>query len=405
MKLKFTKTYKIDFSAEPKPRNVFILMDGTWNDETGRDDSQEVTNIVKLYRLLGEDSDTQISRYFRGIGNDEDNKLWSRVTQGAFGTSEQKIRDDAYTMICKNYQPGDRIFIFGFSRGAASARMLASDLHKKGIPDEITITTKPYANRRGRYIEYRFVNYEAKGKKHPVAVEFLGVWDTVFAFGIPVKILGIPFHNYDLFKDKTVAKNVKRAVHLVAIDETRVPFQPTLMNHDPDVVHEVWFPGVHTDVGGGYKDDELGRITLKYMLDQLDKHCQINELPPVQYKPIREDFTKQMDQKHIFHFHGLGFQKSFRMIHVLKNGKPDKKIQPLIHDSYYQIQNSSEAFSYQKKKKLFGKPELKLYRFIYVPANVKALNRDFDYVGDETENIILTERDMMKPRMQLSMKG
>lgn len=405
MKLKFTKTYKVDFSAPPTPRNVFILMDGTWNDETGKDDSQEVTNIVKLYRLLGEDSETQISRYFRGIGNDEDNKLWNRITQGAFGSGEQRIRDDAYTMICKNYHPGDRIFIFGFSRGAASARMLASDLHKKGIPEEITITTKPYANRQGKYTEYRFVNYEAKGKKHPVDVEFLGVWDTVFAFGIPVKILGIPFHKYDLFKDKTVAKNVKRAVHLVAIDETRNPFQPTLMNYDPAVVHEVWFPGVHTDVGGGYKNDELGRITLKYMLDQLDQHCHMHDLPPVQYKPIREDFVTLSDQKYVFHFHGLGLQKSFRMIQVLKNGKPDKKIKPLIHDSYYRIQNSSEAFSFQKQKKLFGKPEVKQYRFIYVPANVKALNRDFEYVGDDRENIIFTERDGMKPKMQLSMKG
>lgn len=381
MKLKFKKTYKIDFDAKPNPRNVIILIDGTWNDETGKDDSQVVTNIVKMYRLLAEDSEKQISRYFRGIGNDEDNKLLSRITQGAFGAGEKRIRDDAYSTICKNYRPGDRIFIFGFSRGAACARMLASDLNKKGIPEEITITTEPYSNQQSKHIEYRFVSYEEKGERHSVDVEFLGVWDTVFAFGIPVKFLGIPFHKYDLFKDKTIASNIKRAVHLVAIDETRDPFQPTLMNHKPGVVHEVWFPGVHTDVGGGYAEDELGRITLNYMLEQLDKHCKEHCPQPIQYKnEVRTSLTELTNQDYIFHFHGLGLKKSVREIQVLKNGEKDEVLRPLIHRSFEQIQNSAEVFSYQEKKKWFRKPEFKTYRFIYIPPNVKALNYQFDIV-------------------------
>jgi len=381
MKLKFTKLYKIDFDAKPKPRNVIILMDGTWNDETGKDDSQVVTNIVKMYRLLAEDSEKQISRYFRGIGNDEDNSLLSRIVQGAFGAGEKQIRDDAYSTICKNYRPGDRIFIFGFSRGAACARMLASDLNKKGIPEEIIITTEPYSNQRSKHIEYRFVSYEGKGKHHPVDVEFLGVWDTVFAFGIPVKFLGIPFHKYDLFKDKTISSNIKRAVHLVAIDETRDPFQPTLMNYKPNVVHEVWFPGVHTDLGGGYAEDKLGRITLNYMLEQLDGHCKDLYPLPIQYNnEVRKSLTELSNHDYIFHFHGLGSKKSVREIQVLKDDKKDKVLKPFIHRSFDQIQNSAEVFSLQEKKKLFRKPENKNYRFIYIPPNVKALNDRFDNV-------------------------
>jgi len=381
MKLKFTRHYTIDFSADPQPRNVLILMDGTWNDENGKQHDQLVTNIVKLYRLLAEDSERQISRYFRGVGNDEDNNLLHRLSQGTFGTGEKRIRDHAYATICKNYRPGDRIFIFGFSRGAASARMLASDLAKKGIPEKITITTQPYANKQTKSIEYRFVKFEARGKSHPVDVDFLGVWDTVFAFGIPVKLFGIPFHKYDLFKDKSVAGNVKRAVHLVAIDETREPFQPTLMNHNPGVVHEVWFPGVHADVGGGYQDDTLARISLKYMLEQLDDYCLTHNIQPIQYKqPIKEKLTGLDTSEVTFHFHGLGFKKAIREIVVLKNGQPNKKLKPIIHQSVAMLQSSSEVFSYQQPKKLFGKSDPRRFRIIYVPPNVKALDHQYDFI-------------------------
>ncbi|RJQ46202.1 MAG: DUF2235 domain-containing protein [Gammaproteobacteria bacterium] len=111
-------------------------MDGTWNDETGKDGDSVVTNIAKLYKSLDVDSEMQISRYFRGVGSDEESTRMETWIGGATGKNEKRIRDNAYSTIAKEYRNGDRIFIFGFSRGAASARMLASQLHKEGIPHE-----------------------------------------------------------------------------------------------------------------------------------------------------------------------------------------------------------------------------------------------------------------------------
>ncbi|MEN8193337.1 MAG: DUF2235 domain-containing protein [Bacteroidota bacterium] len=380
----FIKKYKIDFDAEPAPRNVFILMDGTWNDESGIAENNVTTNIHKLYQILSDDSTTQIKRYFRGIGNDEDNTWFQRLTHGAFGLDEKRIRDDAYCTICKDYHPGDHIFIFGFSRGAASARMLASDLNKKGIPEEIEIYTRPTANRRSNNIEYKFEKYTASQKTMSVDVQFLGVWDTVYAFNIPKLIFGISLFNrtYDLFNDKHVASNVQHAIHIVAIDETRKVFKPTLMNHDPERILEVWFPGVHSDVGGGYEEDEMGRITLNYMLQKLDECCGKHNFHPVEYKSsYHKDKVIKLGKKNVvLHFHGLNGKKEVRYIEVIKNDKIDKNIKPKVHFSFQQIRTSANVYSKQEFKNFFRKPLRKFFRIIYNPPGIRRLLQNYTIV-------------------------
>lgn len=381
--MKFVRKYVIDHGARKKRRNVIILLDGTWNDETGKKGSNIVTNIVKMRRLLKGDSKSQIVRYFRGVGNDEDNNFFGRLKEGAFGAGEKRIRNHAYATICKEYRAGDRIFIFGFSRGAASARMLASDLSKIGIPDEIVLTTSAYSNKSSKNLEYRFESFNAVGKSHPIEVEYLGAWDTVYAFGIPVSILGWQFHKYDLFKNKTVASNIVKAVHLVAIDETRDPYCSVLMEAE-DRVHEVWFPGVHSDVGGGYVNDELGRITLNYMLQKLDEHCTDpgRKLNKMQYvNQLRAKFTALGHQQLAFHFHGLGYKKSIRGIHVLNGIASENGLRPKIHASVEDLQDSPEVFSCQRKKRWFRGASESLTRIVYNPPNVKTLEDGFEKVS------------------------
>lgn len=120
-------------------------MDGTWNDENGRNNNGAVTNIYKMFSSLSGHHESKniphkkstakhLGLYFRGVGNDEENIQTIGYYQGAFGAGERNIRDHAYTSICKHYQPGDRICIFGFSRGASSARLLASKLNEHGLP-------------------------------------------------------------------------------------------------------------------------------------------------------------------------------------------------------------------------------------------------------------------------------
>jgi uncharacterized protein (DUF2235 family) len=370
------KEYKKDFNVRGGERNVLIFMDGTWNDENGKQGSGLVTNVVKLYKSLQDDSPQQISRYFRGIGNDDDYNFWGNYIGGGTGKDEKRIRDEAYAMIAREYQMGDRIHIFGFSRGAASARMLANQIYKEGVPENIKVIWETAANRTTRNIEDRFVRYISSGKRFGVDVEFLGVWDTVGAFGIPINILGIPLQRWNLFKDMHVAENVKKAVHCVCMDETRDAYVPTLMNYKPGVVEEIWFPGVHSDIGGSYKEDALGKISLKFMVERLKEHSKkytnklkFKEVELAKYTEIGEE------EEFVFHFFGLSWKKSIREIYVMKNNKKDENIPPKIHSSMMMLQRNRRTASLVK----FRKCE-KTIRIQYNPTNAKIIREKYEIV-------------------------
>ncbi len=371
--MRIEREYKKDFNAKSKERNVFIFMDGTWNDENGKQGSGLITNVFKLYKSLEEDSDSQIARYFRGIGNDDDYNFWGRYIGGGTGRDEKKIRDEAYATIAREYHPGDKIHIFGFSRGAASARMLANQVYNEGIPENIKVIWETSANRTTRNIEDRFIRYISSGRKATVDVEFLGVWDTVGAFGIPINILGIPFARWNLFKDMNIAKNVKKAVHCVCLDETRDAYVPTLMNYKPGVVEEVWLPGVHSDVGGSYKEDALGKLALDFMVNRLKKHSQSYQNKIRFKEEILDKYTKITDEKEfVFHFFGLGWKKSIRDIYVRNEGKIDKSILPKIHSSMVKMQRSKKTTSLTRFKKTI--------RIQYNPPNAKIIRGKYEIV-------------------------
>jgi uncharacterized protein (DUF2235 family) len=367
------KEYKKYFSAKPKERNVFIFLDGTWNDENGKQGSGLITNVVKLFRSLEEDSDKQISRYFRGIGNDDDYNFWGNYICGGTGKDEKRIRDEAYASIAREYHPGDRIHIFGFSRGAASARMLANQLFKEGIPENIKVVWETFANRTTRNIENRFIRYISRGKKLNIDIEFLGVWDTVGGFGIPVNILGIPFAKWNLFKDMHVAENVKKAVHCVCLDETRDAYVPTLMNYKRGVVEEVWFPGVHSDIGGSYREDALGKISLGFMFDRLRKHAKKYK-NGIRFKEeeLKKYTTISEEEEFVFHFFGLGWKKSIREIYVVKDNKRNENLRPKIHSSIIDLQKSRKTTSLSR----FGRT----LRIQYNPPNAKIIRDKYEIV-------------------------
>jgi uncharacterized protein (DUF2235 family) len=374
--MRIEKKYKKDFSAKPRERNVFIFMDGTWNDENGKQGSGLVTNVFKLHSSLEEDCASQISRYFRGIGNDDDYGFFGKYICGGTGKDEKRIRNEAYATIVREYHNGDRIHIFGFSRGAASARMLANQLYEEGIPENIKVIWKPFANRATRNIEDRFVRYIPSGKRKKADVEFLGVWDTVGAFGIPVNILGLPLQRLNLFKDMRIKKNVKKAVHCVCMDETRNAYIPTLMNYKPGIIEEVWFPGVHSDVGGSYKEDALGKISLKFMVDKLIEHSKKYKTKIKFKNDMLERYTKiGDDEEYVFHFFGLGWKKSIRPIYVRRDNKIDEKLPPKIHSSIVKLQRSRKTTSLVR----FGKTT-KTIRVQYNPPNAKIIRDKYEIV-------------------------
>jgi hypothetical protein len=261
------------------PKNIIVCLDGTTNTpdqyEFGR---LAQTNVFKLFKMLKSTQaekrrtrealnatfskrydEKQIALYFSGVGNRFDNNPIIQVLGGATGLGAASVVSQAYLDVMRIYRPGDRIFLFGFSRGAAIARLLARAIDQRGVPK--TVWTLRVL---GRHWTIKTSGLAAK-----VPITVLGCWDTVGAFGIGKNIAGIEFQKMDLFKDLTVPDNVEQAYHMVAMDEMREEFQPTLMEPNPVApgrIVEVWFSGDHANIGGGWATTKLSDQTLDFLL-------------------------------------------------------------------------------------------------------------------------------------------
>lgn len=250
-------------------KKIVYCADGTWD---GKSNS---TNVFKLYSALAVSSG-QMPFYDSGVG--ADGNPIEKLLGGAFGTGlYQKIKD-GYTKISQVYEVGDEIFLFGFSRGAYTARSLAGMIAVCGLPS---------ANFDDSLVESAFTAYRNKGQRAAILtslaskysmcegqITMVGVWDTVGALGIPAIFGGVSPILYG-FLDTTLHPSVKNAFQALAIDERRKEFPPTLWTSAPapgQTIEQVWFCGVHSDVGGGYAlsggDDttSLSDITLSWMM-------------------------------------------------------------------------------------------------------------------------------------------
>ena len=291
-------------------RRLVVCMDGTWNKPGQKDEGvQTKTNVLKLYEALAKLPD-QISGYFKGVGTDRGEK----VAGGAFGWGLFDQIKDGYRFLREQLQANDQIYIFGFSRGAYSARSLAGMVLRCGIlkrdanpkfPDlgSDLLTTQDDGNLRMDVVDRVFALYKRAydPKNRPeierfkqqycndTAVRLVGVWDTVGSLGIPDGI--VPFLNkFDKaldqklygFLDTDLSPRVDAGYHAVAIDEHRKPFVPTLWTDPPGSparvnvagsnVEQVWFVGAHSNVGGGYADTGLSDIALKWMIDRATRN-------------------------------------------------------------------------------------------------------------------------------------
>lgn len=321
MGTKYTYHTNLD-QLQPRLRNFVLCIDGTWNDPTdGEERGAGVTNVLRLHNALDRAAADHFVRYLPGVGNQEQHGWLGQLLGGAFGLGAHQIRDEAYAVLATNYRPGDRVFLFGFSRGAAIARLLANRIREEGIPESITISKDDAG---------RVVGYKNRGRVCDVDVEMLGVWDTVAAFGIPVNLLGIPFQEINLFKDMTIAANIRHAVHLLSVDENRDAFRPTLMNRDPERIEEVWFSGVHADVGGGYERRRLADVTLEYMMRRA-------ETRGLRFHgPTAAEVVPNPDAQGVIHQHRrrpAEYKMGPREIGVLVDGTLDPACRPTLHRS------------------------------------------------------------------------
>jgi uncharacterized protein (DUF2235 family) len=266
-------------------RNIVLCCDGTANEF-----APDRTNVVKLCYSLIQDPARQIVYYHPGLGTMEPPgaltgfaKNATRLLGQAIGYGLEADVRDAYIFLVNNFRRADRVYLFGFSRGAYTARAVASVLKMYGLLPAGNEALVPYAIRmltaidkakddeRGSYFQ---LADDFKETFDPTALckpHFVGLWDTVSSAGWIENPMRLPFtaNNPDIAHGR----------HAVAIDERRAFFRTNLWwSKDQSValgpadLKQVWFPGVHADVGGGYPEAESGlaKVSLKWMLREAE---------------------------------------------------------------------------------------------------------------------------------------
>ena len=303
-----------------EPKNLVLFSDGTGN-SAGK---LFKTNVWRVYQALDltDPAQPKIPRQFAyyddGVGTSMFKPL--AIAGGAFGFGLARNVVDLYVFLCRTYQPGDRIYAFGFSRGAFTIRVLIGLVMSQGLlrysgseqdlqrwawdayrayrmekfPGNILVQTMRWA--RDRVLNIKdylisntpFAQAERIGLKdtpEAIHIEFLGLWDTVDAYGLPFDQLTRAIDRFIWplnMRNYVLDDRVKCARHALSLDDERRSFYPRLWTEeeepDKSATHisskricQVWFAGVHSNVGGGYPDDSLSLVPLQWIMDEADR--------------------------------------------------------------------------------------------------------------------------------------
>lgn len=290
------------------PKNIIVCADGTGNKGGYSPDS----NVYKVYKMVdkhyqgackdGVTIDEQILFYDNGVGT-QTNRFW-RAISGGFGLGFRRNVCDLYKFLARNYVEGDRIYFFGFSRGASTVRACNGMISKCGLAKGKGLRNRELA----ALVDEAYAAYEMhkktpelaeKFKNNPdkssgaVPIKFLGVWDTVVALGFPKRtevtgpvtlLLNIVFAAFEKvfdllfphsFYHYRLTDNVGHACQALAIDDERTSFWPYVWrekNRTNDNVEQVWFAGMHSNVGGGYGRVGMATVPLYWMMKRAHEH-------------------------------------------------------------------------------------------------------------------------------------
>jgi uncharacterized protein (DUF2235 family) len=283
----------------PHSKNIVICSDGTGNmGGKGRG-----TNVFKLFEAVdvygrprgGEGDERpppQVAFYDDGVGTESLKVL--KILGGAVGFGFTNNVKELYAQLCRSYRPGDRIYLFGFSRGAFTVRTLAGLVLTCGIIDVSKMRSASELDRRvdGAYKEYRrrYHQYfkpddlDAVGDRltaredvfDGIQIEFIGVWDTVDALGLPFDHAADALNRIRRFRfpDRKLSPRVKKGCHALAIDDERHTFHPVLWDEEGEETGErilqVWFSGAHSNVGGGYPKQGLSLASLDWIMTEAE---------------------------------------------------------------------------------------------------------------------------------------
>jgi len=307
-------------------KRIVICADGTWNlrdqvdKETKKRRPSNVTKVARAVRAKSSAGIDQVVYYHDGVGT---GGPLDKLTGGAFGRGiEDNIRD-LYRFVVYNYEAGDDLFLFGFSRGAFTVRTLAGFMHKIELIEKDDDYFVPdlyacYETRKGPGTpEWARAHRHIPSKRPCPRIKFIGVWDTVGALGAP-GVLGQLHKKKYAYHDVALNETIENAYHALAIDERRGPFKPTLWQRPPGwtgTLEQAWFPGVHCNVGGGYIDPGLSDHAFMWMaVKAMDVGLRLDE----RYLAMRVDPNAHGELRNEYH----GLYKIMKD-YVRPIGKPD----------------------------------------------------------------------------------
>lgn len=317
------------------PKNIVVFSDGTAQ-EGGEGEN---SNVYRMFNMIEDRTDRQIVFYDRGVGTG-----WHKLTGSIGGFGISRNIKQAYTFISENFKSGDSIYLIGFSRGAATLRSLSALIHHFGIlpksrPELIKQAYRIYKTKDKAKLKVKAQQFIKRHHTMWADIKFIGCYDTVPALGLswymPSKVLDrIPGFSHR-FHDFKLSESVKNAYHALAIDDERKTFHPVLW--DPKLkegqsLRQVWFAGMHTDVGGGYKERGLSDIALVWLTDQAVQHGLW--IYPKHDVEVRENASDLMHDSR-----GKWFLKLYRrQVRYWDTNRPDK---PLVHASVLERVNTS----------------------------------------------------------------
>lgn len=373
-------------------KKIIVCADGTWNDPEQLDRGSLVpTNVVKIARALAlaKASGQEDIFYDLGVGT---GKGLDRFLGGLTGNGLLHNIFECYLFIAERYQPGDEIFLFGFSRGAYTVRSLAGLIVQFGIDkaftnkslvnpasstDKPAITTEgnrpeeasavkankseehlnqlrlAYKRMKAEQSDQVIKDYKSTHDCYEPHIEMIGVWDTVGALGIPLlvpqwllgKMLSEQLSKWLLgnyrFLNVGLNSKVKSAYHALSIDENRRSFLPTLWDETSLKPHQrvkqVWFTGIHSNVGGGYADAGLSDNALLWMVEQAKQHGLKFSDAYLTRSTQADTFYGEIRDERARWIKRLLFQKGMRDVEVIC---ANAGIEPILAESAIERQTS-----------------------------------------------------------------
>ena len=355
-------------------KNIVLFSDGTGN-SSGK---AEKTNVWRLFQAIDQTKADQIAKYDDGVGTSS-NKYLAAIG-GAFGWGLKRNVIDLYKFVCRNYENKADIYGFGFSRGSFTIRVLVDLIATEGL---VIFGSEEEFNRNAAaaYRHYRSEKFrswspivfvmrrlrdvllrakdrikgyrpyseikdctKAAGRAE-IPIRFLGLWDTVEAYGVPIEELkrGINWVLWPMvFGDLILSPRVRRACHALSLDDERTTFHPLLWDEVAEAnmvasdqvpagrITQVWFAGVHSNVGGGYPEDQLSLVALDWMINEaIDNGIVIDKEAVTQVTTAKSPYARMYDSRA-----GLAsyYRYSPRQIWVRQDGQGNR-ILPIVHGS------------------------------------------------------------------------